>query len=44
MGHAGAIISGDVGTAEGKIKALKNVGVGIASTPWEVPKIIKEMM
>jgi succinyl-CoA synthetase alpha subunit len=44
MGHAGAIISGDVGTAEGKIKALKNVGVGIATTPWEVPKIIKEII
>jgi succinyl-CoA synthetase alpha subunit len=44
MGHAGAIISGDVGTAEGKIKALKYVGVRIASTPWEVPKIIKEMI
>ena len=42
MGHAGAIISGDVGTAEGKIKALKNVGARIASTPWEVPKLIKE--
>jgi succinyl-CoA synthetase alpha subunit len=44
MGHAGAIISGDVGTAEGKIKALKNAGVRIASTPWEVPKIIKEII
>jgi succinyl-CoA synthetase alpha subunit len=44
MGHAGAIISGDVGTAEGKIKALKNVGARIASTPWEVPMIIKEMI
>ena len=44
MGHAGAIISGDVGTAKGKIKALKNVGARIASTPWEVPEVIKEMI
>jgi succinyl-CoA synthetase alpha subunit len=44
MGHAGAIISGDVGTAEGKIKALKNVGARIAFTPWEVPKLIKEVL
>lgn len=42
MGHAGAIISGDFGTAQGKIKALKNAGVLIAETPWEVPKLIKE--
>jgi succinyl-CoA synthetase alpha subunit len=44
MGHAGAIISGDVGTAEGKIKALKNAGARIASTPWDVPKIINKMI
>jgi succinyl-CoA synthetase alpha subunit len=41
MGHAGAIISGDFGTAQGKIKALKNTGVLIAETPWEIPKLIK---
>ncbi|MBN2154518.1 MAG: succinate--CoA ligase subunit alpha [Candidatus Lokiarchaeota archaeon] len=40
MGHAGAIISGDVGTAEGKIKAFKDAGVHIAETPWDVPHII----
>ncbi|TKJ25512.1 MAG: succinate--CoA ligase subunit alpha [Promethearchaeota archaeon Loki_b31] len=44
MGHAGAIISGDVGTAKGKIKALKDVGVLIANTPWEVPHVIKEIL
>jgi len=44
MGHAGAIISGSRGTAQGKIKALRNVGVRIAETPWEIPKIIKEMI
>ena len=44
MGHAGAIISGDVGTAKGKIKALKNAGVLIANTPWDVPYVIKEIL
>lgn len=44
MGHAGAIISGDVGTAKGKIKALKDSGVLIANTPWEVPHLIKEIL
>ncbi|MFX0029966.1 MAG: succinate--CoA ligase subunit alpha [Candidatus Hermodarchaeota archaeon] len=43
MGHAGAIISGDFGTAQGKIKALKEAGSIIADTPWEVPKLIKEI-
>ncbi|MHA2087620.1 MAG: succinate--CoA ligase subunit alpha, partial [Promethearchaeota archaeon] len=44
MGHAGAIISGDFGTARGKIKALKDAGSLIAETPWEVPKIIREIL
>lgn len=42
MGHAGAIISGDFGTAQNKIKALKDAGAIIADTPWDVPKLIKE--
>lgn len=44
MGHAGAIISGDFGTAQGKIKALQNAGCHIAETPWQVPQIIKEVL
>ena len=41
MGHAGAIISGDFGTAQGKIKALKNAGALIAELPWDVPHLLK---
>lgn len=44
MGHAGAIISGDVGTAQGKIKALKAAGASIAELPWDVPTLIKEYL
>lgn len=36
MGHAGAIISSGKGTAEDKIKALRNAGVTIAETPAEM--------
>ncbi|MFX0075328.1 MAG: succinate--CoA ligase subunit alpha [Candidatus Hermodarchaeota archaeon] len=42
MGHAGAIISGDFGTAKGKIQALKAAGASIADLPWDVPKLVKQ--
>jgi len=44
MGHAGAIISGDFGTAQGKIKTLIEGGALIADTPWEIPHLIKEIL
>jgi len=44
MGHAGAIISGNVGTAQGKIDALSAVGAQIAETPWDIPNMVKELL
>ncbi len=44
MGHAGAIISGNVGTAQGKIDALKAVGVKVTETPWEIPEAVKPFL
>ncbi|MBY8988461.1 MAG: succinate--CoA ligase subunit alpha [Candidatus Lokiarchaeota archaeon] len=43
MGHAGAIISGNFGSAKGKIQALKAAGASIANLPWDVPKILHEL-
>ncbi|MFZ4815641.1 MAG: succinate--CoA ligase subunit alpha [Phototrophicaceae bacterium] len=36
MGHAGAITSGNTGTAKGKMDALKAVGVHVALNPTEI--------
>ncbi|MBI5872265.1 CoA-binding protein [archaeon] len=41
MGHAGAIILGESGTAENKIKALEAVGVKIAQLPSDIVKILQ---
>jgi len=43
MGHAGAIISGNYGSAIGKIQALEAAGASIANLPWDVPKMIQEL-
>lgn len=44
MGHAGAIISGGSGTAEGKVAAFNKVGVKVADTPSQVVGLIQEAL
>jgi len=41
MGHAGAIIEGTAGSAEGKVKALEAAGVKVAKHPEEIPSLLK---
>ena len=41
MGHAGAIISGNSGTAISKINALEKAGVFIAHSPAEMGETMK---
>lgn len=43
MGHAGAIIEGEEGTAVSKIAALKDAGAHIARRPSEIPLILKKL-
>ncbi|MBI2861409.1 MAG: succinate--CoA ligase subunit alpha [Chloroflexi bacterium] len=42
MGHAGAIISGNTGTAAGKVAALKRADVTVADSPAEVAHMAAE--
>jgi succinyl-CoA synthetase alpha subunit len=42
MGHAGAIISGSSGTAQGKKEALEARGVRVGTTPTEVAHLVAE--
>ncbi|HJS27849.1 MAG TPA: succinate--CoA ligase subunit alpha [Actinomycetota bacterium] len=41
MGHAGAIITGSSGTAQGKTEALEAVGVKVGRTPTEVAELVQ---
>ncbi|MFI5226254.1 MAG: succinate--CoA ligase subunit alpha [Candidatus Limnocylindrales bacterium] len=41
MGHAGAIISGGAGTAAGKVAALEGAGIRVASSPTEIPALLR---
>ncbi|WP_423791995.1 succinate--CoA ligase subunit alpha [Methanocaldococcus indicus] len=44
MGHAGAIIERGKGTAESKIKALKEAGAHVAENITDIPKILMEIL
>jgi len=41
MGHAGAIISGNRGTAQSKVSALEEAGVRVAEAPSQIPGILR---
>jgi len=44
MGHAGAIISGSSGTAQGKKEALEARGIEVGTTPTEVAQLVAQRM
>lgn len=44
MGHAGAIISGGMGTAESKVTALQNAGVPVADKTSDVPRLLQQAL
>jgi len=44
MGHAGAIISGGMGTAQEKIAALEAVGVTVAHQPTDIAQMVKDIL
>jgi succinyl-CoA synthetase alpha subunit len=44
MGHAGAIVTGSSGTAEGKAKALESKGVNVGRTPTEVAEHMQAVL
>jgi succinyl-CoA synthetase alpha subunit len=44
MGHAGALVQGSVGTHQGKVAALQQAGVPVASSPLEVVGLVQKCL
>ena len=44
MGHAGAIVSGNAGTAKGKMDALRAAGAKVAQNPTEIGDLVKSVL
>jgi succinyl-CoA synthetase alpha subunit len=44
MGHAGAIISGGIGTAEEKMRALEEAGITVVKNPAEVGRTVANVV
>ena len=44
MGHAGAIISGGMGTADAKVEAMKNSGITVAENPALIGQTLSKVL
>jgi succinyl-CoA synthetase alpha subunit len=44
MGHAGAVISGTEGTAQGKIKAMEAAGIRVVELPGRVAGVVQSLL
>jgi len=44
MGHAGAIISGGSGSADDKVKALREAGIAVADSPADMGATMKKAL
>jgi succinyl-CoA synthetase alpha subunit len=44
MGHAGAIISGGMGTAQSKMEAMKNAGIHVCVSPADMGSTMKKVL
>jgi succinyl-CoA synthetase alpha subunit len=44
MGHAGAIVMLGSGDAKSKIETFRSVGIPVAETPFEVPRLLAELL
>ena len=44
LGHAGAIVSGNTGTAASKIAALTDAGVHVVKNPVELAETVKALL
>src|SRR6059058_711643 len=44
MGHAGAIVSGNAGTAESKVNAMREAGIAVCDSPSRLGKTLVEVL
>ena len=44
LGHAGAIISGNTGTPESKVKAFHAIGAPVSDRPSDILKLLAERL